>query len=131
MNISPTHSAYIINGKIKFFDQDLLNKHLEKLDGRKVKIKITRFKKSRTDPQNRLYWMRLNHYGDELGYDPEEMHDTFKAMFLTDETEKLPIVRSTTKLSTQEFTDYMNKIDRKMAKMGVPPLPFEDFTLDE
>ena len=32
-------------------------------------------------------------------------------MFLTDRSKKLPLVRSTTLLTTSEFTQYLNKIE--------------------
>ena len=50
--------------------------------------------------------------GNEIGEDAEDMHTTFKSMFLIDRSKKFPIVKSTTSLSVLEFSEYMNKVDR-------------------
>ena len=92
---------------------------LSKLEGQRIQLTIQKERHARSLSQNSLYWLFLTFIGQELGYDTEELHSTFKAMFLTDRSKEFPIVRSTAKLSTAEFTDYLDKITRKVAEMGV------------
>ena len=93
----------------------------------KLEIRIRKFRKKRTLPQNNLYWLWLEIIGENLGYEPEELHSSFKAMFLTDHTAKLPLVRSTTALTKNEFILYLDKIERKMAEMDIILPNSEDY----
>lgn len=112
-------SGKIEKGKIKLEDRDGFQKHLMNLDGKKVQVIVRKYKTSRSNEQNKLYWFYLTFIGQELGYENEELHSTFKAMFLTDRSGKIPIVRSTTSLTTTGFTNYIEKITRKVAEMGI------------
>ena len=94
-------------------------KFAKKFEKKRIQLIIRRYKTSRTIKQNKLYWLYLGFIGDELGCEPEELHSTFKAMFLIDHSKKLPIVRSTTKLTTIEFANYIEKIIRKSAELGI------------
>ncbi len=81
--------------------------------------KIDINKKMRSNPQNRYYWQLLNKISSELGYEEYEsdiLHNAFKHLFLSDNSNKLPIVRSTSSLSTSEFEQYMSNIRRFMSK---------------
>ncbi len=92
---------------------------LSRFEGQRVELTIIKERHSRSLSQNHLYWLFLTFIGQELGYEAEELHSTFKAMFLTDHSKEFPIVRSTTKLSTAEFSDYLDRITRKVAEMGI------------
>lgn len=79
-------------------------------------ITITKYKKDRTASQNKLMWMWLGIISNDTGESPENLHNIFKLRFLG--TEKIQsmgysieIPKSTTKLTTQEFTDYLDKIE--------------------
>ncbi len=79
-------------------------------------ITITKYKKDRTKAQNSLMWMWLGIISSDTGESPENLHEIFKLRFLG--TEKIQsmgysieIPKSTTKLTTQEFTDYLDKIE--------------------
>lgn len=93
--------------------------HLNGLRDGKYRITIERDRKTRSLQQNALYWSWLNIMSDALGYDNEELHCTFKAMFLTDRSLKIPLVRSTTQLNTLQFIQYLEKIARKAAEMNI------------
>ena len=75
-------------------------------------LDIKKRRKFRSLNQNALYWKWLEIIGNDLGYDIEELHPTFKAMFLMDRSLKVPLIRSTSKLSTIEFGQYLNKIEK-------------------
>lgn len=96
-----------------------------------IQADIKKYYKVRSLDQNRLYWAWLNIIADEVGYDSEEMHSTFKAMFLTDRSQTLPIVRSTTKLNKLQFMNYLNKIERTASELGITlPNPDEYNKID-
>ncbi len=59
--------------------------------------------------------------GEELGYHREEMHDAFKNLFLNRYNEKLKMnmPRSTTSLTSLEFTQYMDKVKMKAAELDI------------
>ncbi len=79
-------------------------------------IRIEKYKKDRTKAQNSLMWLWLGIISNDTGESPENLHNIFKLRFLG--TEKIQsmgysieIPKSTTKLTTQEFTDYLDKIE--------------------
>lgn len=89
--------------------------HIQSLDG-VYRVTIEPYKKNRSNAQSRLYWMWLGIIGDDTGNSPENLHEILKLKFLG--TEKInslgysiEIPKSTTKLTTQEFTDYLDKIE--------------------
>lgn len=75
----------------------------------------------RSKQQNSYYWgVVIPIAGDEFGYDSEEMHEAFKILFLSrNEDGKPATVRSTVKLSTIEFNDYIEKCQRWCAEQGI------------
>lgn len=89
--------------------------HIQSLDG-VYRVTIDKYKKDRTKAQNSLMWMWLGIISNDTGESPENLHEIFKLRFLG--TEKIQsmgysieIPKSTTKLTTQEFTDYLDKIE--------------------
>jgi len=113
------------HGALKIYNPDFIS-FLRQFEGKVLFLTIQPEKRPRSLPQNRLYWEWLGIIGNTLGYTREEMHDTFKAMFLTDHGARLPVVRSTTGLTTKEFSEYMGKVDRQAAELGISlPTPEE------
>ena len=86
------------------------SKIIKNLEGKEFYIEIVEEKKGRSANQNAYYWSLLTIVGEELGYTKEEVHEAFKNIFLTSYDEKLPKVKSTTKLSTVDMEDYLQKI---------------------
>jgi hypothetical protein len=83
---------------------------------------ITEKKTKRSLDQNSRYWKLLTDFGRYLGYEAEEMHELARYKFLFDEIEVngewMPRLKSTTKLNTQDFTEYMDAIDRWAVSLG-------------
>lgn len=131
----PTFYGLVEKGELKVENKPRFQKYLLSLSRpnkpTKIEIIIKRYRKKRSVQQNRYYWLCLNFIGNEIGEDAEELHNTFKAMFLTDRTGKIPIVRSTTKLNTVQFTEYMDKIARKIAEIDITLPNPEDAYADE
>lgn len=86
-------------------------------------VEIKEYKKNRSLEQNSLHWDRLDvirlHIADSTGqvYSQEELHDFFKSKFLPIKFidvggEIVEVRRSTKKLNTKEFSEFMDQIDR-------------------
>jgi len=74
----------------------------------------------RTNQQNKWYWACIvgipaKHYG----YTADEMHEAYKLLFLRRNEEGKPeTIRSTTKLDTKQFSEYVEKCRRWAAEQG-------------
>lgn len=92
-------------------------------------------KVQRTSRQNRWYWSCVVGIpASEIGYSSEEMHDAYKWMYLKKKNDRgedvnPPTIRSTTSLSTLEFSEYVEKCRLWASEQGyVIPDPEEVFT---
>ena len=100
-------------------DRDAVKEYIDKLPkGKAYDVVITLRSSKRTIDQNRLYWMWLNCIAKdgELGYSAEELHIAFVQKFLGAKHrimygEKVLNPPSTRRLSTTEFTEYLNRIE--------------------
>lgn len=91
-------------------EQDFKNKIIS-LEGKFANLELKKFVKKRTTSQNAYYWgVVLPIIAEETGNDIDDLHTTFKAMFLVDRTGKIPVVKSSAKLTTVEFIDFTNKV---------------------
>lgn len=79
-------------------------------------IEITKYKKRRSLQQSRLMWLWLNIISDETGNSADDLHEVLKLKFLGSEvitafgtTFERP--KSTTTLTTIQFTDYLDRIE--------------------
>lgn len=68
--------------------------------------------KRRSSAQNRLWWFYMTILGRELGYTPEEIHESVKVKFLSREdiSTGLTIVQSTAKLSPERFSQLVEQV---------------------
>ena len=107
------------NGIVEWGNARLMQKHIDSLPNGKLSVDIKRYRKKRTDNQNSLYWLWLETISKDTGFHPDELHATFRAMFLTDKTKRIPLVRSTTALNSLEFMSYLNRIEQKSAELGI------------
>ena len=85
-------------------------------------------KRKRSDQQNRYYWgVVIKLISAHTGYEPEEMHQIMAEKYLSYEKNGRTFTRSTTKLKTMEFEDYMEQC-RRFAAIDIQvyiPLPNE------
>ena len=99
-------------------------------DGQKVVIMIAKPTKDRTLPQNKYLWsVPYKMISDETGNDVDSVHHYMAGMFLAHKTAgPIPAVRSTTTLTTVEFSEYIEVIIRWAAEFLnlYIPLPNED-----
>lgn len=98
---------------------------LRRLNGKAVTVNVATVdrKHARTLPQNSYLWgVVYPLLAEETGYDVEELHEACKFRFLRDrENEKDDLVRikSTTDLTTTEFSEYVENVRRLAAELGV------------
>lgn len=99
--------------------------------GPTMAVEIKRYVKNRSKAQNRLYWSWLQIMADHIGHkDKEETHDLFRMHFLGTvdrevEGVKLREIVSTTTLTTDQFTTYLEKILRYANQENIR-LPMDD-----
>lgn len=117
--LSKLFKAGVVDGELIIKDTRGYNNHLEALEGDEVEVIIRRKKDPHSLPQRRLYWHYLRQIGDWIGQSPEELHDTFKDLFLTDKTGEVPVIKSTMDLSKEEFQEYIEKIKLRVAEVGI------------
>ena len=79
-------------------------------------------KSKRSIEQNSRYWKLLTEFGKHLGYTPDEVHDIARFKFLCNaieiEGERLPLLKTTTKLSTGDMAEYQTAIEQWAASLG-------------
>jgi hypothetical protein len=81
-------------------------------DGQDVIVTIAKPTKSRTNPQNSYLWaVPYRMIADETGNDIDSVHHYMAGMFLSEKTSgPIDRVQSTTKLTTVEFSEYIDHI---------------------
>lgn len=78
---------------------------------------------TRTDAQNKYYWVVLQIMAGSLGTTPNELHEYFKSEFLPAQ-EYFTLVRhkrltSTTEQTKDQMTEYIDKVIRFAAEQGI------------
>lgn len=78
-------------------------------------VEIKKYKKTRTNEQNKLYWDYITKICDETGDNVGDMHEYLKNTLLppritTVMGKEIKLPPTTTKLNTKEFTEYIEKI---------------------
>lgn len=104
-------------------NHDALFNKLKQLEPtRRWKITVIEWKSKRSLEQNARYWALVTGLGKHIGYTADETHDILRFKFLRNAIEvngeRLPLLRTTTKLSTAEFTDYMDAVERFGHELG-------------
>lgn len=89
---------------------------------------IQKRKKKRSNQQNRYYRWLLQIVEKETGVPKEETHEKMKMKFLyvAWDGKSLPYCKSTSKLKTDEFVEYIDKVVAFMSEFGIVlPTPEE------
>tara|TARA_R100001463_G_scaffold19995_3_gene48950 strand:- start:302 stop:685 length:384 start_codon:yes stop_codon:yes gene_type:complete len=99
-------------------DKQLLYNYLKELDSGYI-VKVSKQRNNRSNMQNNYYWACIvQPLSNELGYFPDEMHDTLKVKFasewqsieVNDKQLGLQKVKSTAKMNSKEFEIYADQI---------------------
>ena len=97
--------------------QNLFN-YLKELDSDYV-VSVKKQRNNRSNMQNNYYWACIvQPLGQELGYFPDEMHDTLKVKFasewqsieINEKQIGLQTVNSTARMNTKDFEVYADQI---------------------
>ena len=117
MKLKPVFTGEIKNNEIKIDDEIGYQIWIADLNGKRVRVIVEQETYKRTDPQNKYYWgVVVELLSQELGYETEEVHNLLKSMFLKRRVilkgKEYISIGSTAKLSTSQFTDYIEKIKR-------------------
>ena len=113
-------------------------KDLKQFEGKRVVIKIEKLKSTRSQQQNKYWWVMMTILSHDLGYTKEEMHEIAKFKFLKREKvdehtgEIFEYLTSTTKLTKSEFADMTSEMIRWSAETFgiVIPLPNEQMEIE-
>lgn len=117
-------TATVDNGKITNLNRNKLSTQIKYFDGKDIEIIIRKRRRSRTNQQNRAQWWYYTELGNYLGYNPEEIHELCKFKFLKKESynedtkEHFVYLRSTSSLTTEEHSEYLENIRRWSSEMG-------------
>lgn len=118
-----------IEGSLLVWDNpSKVREYLITLEGKRFDATIRKERSQRSTNQNNYYFgVVCKVLGDYFGYEPDEMHEALKLKFLQIGPCDVPTVKSTTKLNTSEFEDYLERIRRWAATeySVVVPLPNE------
>ena len=117
---TPTFQGHIAEkGKIKIFapGKIAMARWINTFKvGTKLELIIRKWHEKRTNEQNAYYWgVVIPILSDHFGYDSEEMHMVLREKFLRIHDDKHPdfvIAKSTAKLNTAEFVEYIEIIQR-------------------
>ena len=98
------------------------------------KYVIKERKNTRSDKQNSYYWALIDLVSKETGIDKDEIHEKMRYKFLSvppKSDKQLPYCKSTSKLTTAEFTTYIEDMRNFFAELLGMVLPsaeeFENF----
>ena len=104
-------------GKLRVDFQANFERWLMTLEGQRVTIEVKKFRKNRTDAQNRFWWgVVIDILSKHTGYEPEEMHDAIKIKFMPVERAGLIAGKSTARLTTIEFMELIERVQRWAAQ---------------
>jgi hypothetical protein len=86
--------------------------------GQLYTAKVVEKQSMRSLDANALYWKLVTELGEHIGYDKDEMHQLMGYKFLRYEKNGQQLIKSTTKLTTKEFSEYFERCQEWAAEMG-------------
>lgn len=132
MTYTPIHIAKKTGKTMQLLDKKRFYEVLETLKDGLIEVVIRERKDLRSKRQNDYYWgAYLEIISTDSGSDKKELHQRFTSEFLVS-GEKMVfgkpvnIIKSTTDLTKQEFSDYIKKIE---ALTGVPAPSTKEYNL--
>ena len=85
-------------------------------------LELGKFKSKRSNSQNDLYWAMLKELGNYTGYTDLELHDMFRFKYLSEKKtvagSEIYAIKSTTSLNVDDFTKYIQDIQRFAIGLG-------------
>jgi hypothetical protein len=107
-------------------NQQNLNAFVEKLKAldwtKRWRVTVVEFKENRSHEQNLRLWELYTSIGNHLGIEKDKIHELMGFKFLRYQTEiagmPVELIKSTTKLTTSEMTEYQQQIEVWGQTMG-------------
>lgn len=114
MSIRKLHNGTVKNGKFIPDDRADFVHDFYRHEGKRITVTIERYKKKRSDNQNRYMWgVVYKLISVHTGYTPEEVNEAMKWKFLRIHKDNLPdTVKSSKFTNSAEFEEYMENIRR-------------------
>lgn len=96
-------------------DRKALADYILGLPDKVFDVSVKLHHEKRSDPQNKLYWVIVGLVAKETGNDKDTVHRFFAKEFIGYDIkaigeERIAIVRSTSTLNTEEFSEYLSKV---------------------
>lgn len=88
-------------------------------------ISMERVKKSRTNEQNKLMWVWFTclaeSYSEAYGepFTPQNLHDYYASRFIPITVDGVNLPGKTSKLTTEQMTDFLNRVHEDAAKKDI------------
>lgn len=115
-----TFAGRVEHGRLPLSVRHGISRALRTAEGEQIEVVIRPLKLTRSQRANRYYWMCLGVIASETGHRKDELHEFFKDEFLTPKVIRLEddaggaierkIHPSTTRLKSDEFTDYLRRV---------------------
>ena len=103
MALTPIWNATVKGGKLIFHEGEEMSAFMESMEGRRVEVRISRFRKERTVDQRSFYFgVVVELIREELGMSVEECHSFLKTILIYPKT-------SITQLDCAEFSRYIEE----------------------
>lgn len=127
-----TFYGEVKEGVLRLFNSSRYHEVLKEFEGKKVNVSVGLQIETRTEKQNRFYWVYLQIISSETGHREEELHEIFKReLLLPREVEmkgnKYLVTPSTARLTKDQFTEYMHRIE----ELTQVPLPDTELFVGE
>jgi hypothetical protein len=114
--MNPVFSGKIEQGKVLLDNPNRYLVQISRLEGQRIEVVLRKQKSTRSINQNNYYWGVVLELLSDNGNTPDEWHEMCRQMFLksfkTVNNKEIEFARSTTKLNTTEFEEYLEKIRR-------------------
>ena len=120
--MNPIFTGKVERGKVWLDSPSRYLVHLSKYEGKRIELVLRLQKSQRSLNQNNYYFgVVVEILSGHTGYTAEEMHEILKYKFLKTikvipDKEGMPYIKSTTKLNTGEFEEYLAKIKQWAAQ---------------
>lgn len=103
-------------------DREVFCEYMQCLpEGKSYDVSVKVHRSKRSNPQNAWYWTIVGIVAKETDNDKEVIHRLFKKMFIGYDVkvvgnERIAVVRSSSTLNTEEFSEYLSKVEAFVAQ---------------
>jgi hypothetical protein len=105
---APIFRGTVLKGSLKLDNRNGFKELIESLEGKRIEIVLRERTGNRTERQSAYYFsVVVQMIADYLGYTKAECHETLKKQFN---------IKTTTKLTTKEFQEYIDTVVRFAAQ---------------